>query len=345
MKIGIAVNISLERRTGVEEYVYNLLMNFPMLEESKEHRILIYSPNNLKWSFKKLWTQIRLSWEMFKNPPDVLFVPAHTFPLIHPKLVITIQGLEFEKLPKMYPFFKRLFLRWMTKRNIKKADRIIVPSQNTKDDLIKFYHADTNKIFVIHHGIGNPEVALDATQTAFDIAQTNKFIPYLLCLGRGDQRKNIQGLIKAFKILKQDHQIPHKLILAGPNIGYKIYKNLKDDVICTGYVDDNKKWSLLKNADVFIFPSFCEGFGIPVLEAQKVGTPVVAASTSSFPEILGDSALLVNPYHPTEIAEAIHKIIRNQNFSDELIKRGYENVQRFSWLKCAKETLEIIINA
>jgi len=349
MKIGIAVNISLERRTGVEEYVYNLLTNFPMLEESKEHRILIYSPDNLKWPFKKLWTQIRLSWEMFKNPPDVLFVPAHTFPLIHPRLVITIQGLEFEKLPKMYPFFKRLFLRWMTKRNVKKADRIIVPSQNTKDDLIEFYHADTSKIFVIHHGVGNPLPA--EAQSAKEGQAKTLNTPYLLYLGRGDQRKNIQGLIKAFKILKQDHQIPHKLILAGPNIGYKIYKNLKDDVICTGYVDDNKKWSLLKNADVFIFPSFYEGFGIPVLEAQKVGTPVVAASTSSFSEILGDhrhggasSALLVNPYRPTEIAEAIHKIIRNQNFSDELIKRGYENVQRFSWLKCTKETLEIITN-
>jgi glycosyltransferase involved in cell wall biosynthesis len=347
MRIGIAVNILLERRTGVEEYVYNLLTNFPMLEESKEHRILIYSPSSLKWPIKKFWTQIRLCWEMLKNPPDVLFVPVHTFPLIHPKLVITVQGLEFERLPKMYPFFKRLFLRWMTKRNIRKADKIIVPSQNTKNDLIEFYHADSSKIFVVHHGVGNPL----SVETLVK-AEADKYGPYILYLGRGDQRKNIQGLIKAFKILKQDHSIPHKLVLAGPNIGYKIYKELKNDVICTGYVDDAEKWSLLKNADVFVFPSFYEGFGIPVLEAQKVGTPVVAASTSSFPEVLGDprhggasSALLVNPYHPAEIAEAIHKIIRNQNFSDELVKRGYENVQQFSWLKCAKETFKIITNA
>jgi len=339
MRIGIAVNISLEHRTGVEEYIYNLLTNFPMLEESKEHRILIYSSSTLKWPIKKFWTQIRLCWEMLKNPPDVLFVPAHTFPLIHPKLVITVQGLEFERLPKMYPFFKKIFLRWMTKRNVKKADKIIVPSQNTKNDLIEFYHADSSKIFVVHHGVGIPSLA---TQ---DIKNPTLNTPYLLYLGRGDQRKNIQGLIKAFKILKQDHQIPHKLVLAGPNIGYKIYKKLKNDIICTGYVDDAEKWSLLKNADVFVFPSFYEGFGIPVLEAQRVGTPVVAASTSSFPEVLGSSALLINPYHPVEIAETIHKIIRNQNFSDELVKRGYENVQKFSWLKCAKETFKIIVNA
>lgn len=336
MKIGIAVNISLELRTGVEEYVYNLLMNFPMLEESKKHRILIYSPRSLKWPIKKFWTQIRLCWEMLKNPPDVLFVPAHTFPLIHPKLVITIQGLEFERLPKMYPFFKRLFLRWMTKRNVKRADRIIVPSQNTKSDLVEFYHADSSKIFVIHHGVGNP-LSIKG-ESNYKLQNTK----YILYLGRGDQRKNIQGLIKAFKILKQDHKIPHKLVLAGPNIGYKIYKDLKNDIICTGYVDDAEKWSLLRNADVFVFPSFYEGFGIPVLEAQKVGTPVVAASTSSFPEVLGSSALLVNPYHPAEIAEAIHKIIRNQVFSDELVKRGYENVQQFSWSKCAKETLKCL---
>jgi len=361
MKIAIAVNISLEHRTGVEEYIYHLLWNLPKIDGFKEHQFFLFTPSAieglppelsikiLKWPFRKFWTQIRLSWEMRKKEYDILFMPVHTFPLIHPKLIATIQGLEFERLPQMYSWFKRRFLRWITKRNIKKAEKIIVPSQNTKNDLIKYYpdvfkKVGTGKIFVVHHGVGNPEAA-------FDAGQTNKFGKYILYLGRGDQRKNIQGLIKAFRILKQEHQIPHKLVLAGPNMGYKITKDLKNDVVCTGYVDDDKKWELLKNADVFAFLSFYEGFGIPVLEAQRVGTPVVASSTSSMPEILGDpsssgasSALLVNPYHPRDIAEAIHKIIRNQAFSDEIVKRGYENVQRFSWRKCAEQTLKVILS-
>jgi len=165
---------------------------------------------------------------------------------------------------------------------------------------------------------------------------------YILYLGRGDQRKNINGLIKAFRILKQKYQIPHKLILAGPNIGYSVTRDIENDVIFTGYVADSRKWHLLKNAEVFVSPSFYEGFGITVLESQKVGTPVVASSTSSFPEVLRDSALLINPYHPTEIAEAIHKVLSNENLRNELIKKGYENVQRFSWPKCAEETLKVI---
>jgi glycosyltransferase involved in cell wall biosynthesis len=372
MRIGIAVNISLGHRTGVEEYIYHLLSNFPMFDDYKNHQFFLLAPSAtclpagkvegfptkiLKWPFKYGWTQIRLSWEMLKNKPDVLFVPVHTYPLIypalihrcrvHPKLIITIQGLEFERLPKLYPFFKRLFLHWMTKRNAKKANKIIVPSENTKNDLIKYYPdafkgVGASKIFVVHHGAGNPEAA-------FDAVDINEFGRYILYLGRSDRRKNINGLIKAFRILKQKYNIPHKLILAGPNIGYPVTRDIENDVIFTGYVADSRKWHLLKNAEVFVSPSFYEGFGITVLEAQRVGTPVVASSTSSFPEVLGDprkggasSALLINPYHPSEIAEAIHKIINHPELADDLIKRGYENVQRFSWPKCAEETLKVI---
>lgn len=143
---------------------------------------------------------------------------------------------------------------------------------------------------------------------------------YILYLGSNHKRKNIEGLKRAYEILKK--KIPHKLVLAGTD----------------GYVDD--KWDLLKNADVFVFPSFYEGFGFPVLEAQKAGAPVVASNRLS--EILGDSALLVDPCRPEEIAEAIYKVISNPELKQELIKKGQENTKRFSWSKCAEETLKII---
>jgi len=366
MKIAISVNIPLEHRTGVEEYIYHLLWNLSTIDGFENHQFFILTPQitetlkeiaegstadnrryilkELKWPFKKFWTIVRLSWEMHSNKYDILFVPAHLHPFLRKKtkLIVTIQGLEFEKLPRMYPFLKRKLLRWITEKNVKRANKIITPSKSTKNDLIKYYSVDKSKIFVVYHGVGNP-------QAAFDAGQTNKFGKYILYLGRGDLRKNINGLIKAFRILKKDHKIPHKLILVGPNIGYKITRDLKQDVICTGYINDEEKWGLLKNADVFVFPSFYEGFGLPILEAQKVGTPVVCSSISSMPEIVFNpsdrepSAVLVNPYKPSEIAEGIHKVIRNQAFSDELVKRGYENVQRFSWPKCAKETLDVIL--
>ncbi|OGZ31826.1 MAG: hypothetical protein A2V69_01025 [Candidatus Portnoybacteria bacterium RBG_13_40_8] len=167
MRIGIQVSSNLKNRTGVEEYIYQLLKHLPMVDDYGNHQFFIlapfisnevrniagYIPKVLKWPFKWGWTQIRLSLKMLRNKPDVLFVTAHTFPVIHPKLVITVQGLEFEAVPKMYSFFRRKILRFLTKRNAKKADKIIVPSETTKNDLIKFYKINPSKIFVVHHGV------------------------------------------------------------------------------------------------------------------------------------------------------------------------------------------------
>lgn len=153
MKIGIQISAGLKQKTGVGEYIYQLLKHLPMVDDYKNHQFFIYDRKTLKWPFKFGWTQIRLSWEMLKNKPDILFVPAHTYPLIHPKLVVAIQGLEFEAAPKTYGFIKRKMLRFLTKRNAKKAEKIIVPSQTTKNDLIKFYKINPNKIFIIHHGV------------------------------------------------------------------------------------------------------------------------------------------------------------------------------------------------
>jgi len=162
---------------------------------------------------------------------------------------------------------------------------------------------------------------------------------YILYLGNNHPRKNIDGIIAAFEILKEKYHIPHKLVLAGLKQDGKW-----EDIVFMSYVDENKKWELLKNAEVFVFPSFYEGFGMPVLEAQKSGVPVVASNISSFPEILGDSALLVSPQKPEEICEAIYKVLSDEYLSKELVRKGYENVKRFSWPKCAEETLKIITN-
>lgn len=316
MRIGIQVSSNLEKRTGVEEYIYQLLKHFPKVDDYGNHQFFLLNRESLKWPFKKGWTQFRLSWELLRNKLDVLFVPVHTPPLIHPKLVVVIQGLEYERVPEMYPNSQQKILRFLTKRNTKKAEKIIVPSECTKKDLIDLYRIKPEKIFVIPHGISEP----------LKFSDPIKLGKYILYLGSGHKRKNIDGIKKAFKILKEKHKIPHKLILAGVN----------------KHVDENEKWQLLKNADVFVFPSFYEGFGFPVLEAQTAGIPVVASNVSSLPEVLLGSALLVDPENPREIAGAVYRIIKNPKLRQLLIKKGQENAERFSWLRCAEQTLKII---
>jgi len=402
MLIGIdASRAFTKNRTGIEEYSYQVIKN--LRDKLSGHEVILYSRDSKlatcnsrrclgdielpeKWSVKTiklpcLWTQLGLSLEMLFHPLDVLFIPAHTVPIIHPKnTIVVIHGLEYEFCPEAYSRWERFYMRRVIKNSCRWAKTIIAVSKNTKRDLVKLYKVPEEEIKVIYEGISfspfgkggkraertggfeNREKKESIQSSgSFQIPLKNPPSPllqrgsekvkgekFLLFIGRLEKRKNVIGIIKAFEILKEKYNIPHKLILAGGK-GYG-YKNVKcqisnakcqNDIILTGFVSERKKWELLKNADVFLFPTFYEGFGLPILEAQSIGTPVVAGDNSSIPEIAG-SALLVNPYNPKEIAEAAYKLIKDKDLRNDIIEKGYENAKRFSWEKCAREIAEIL---
>ncbi|MCK4525681.1 MAG: glycosyltransferase family 4 protein, partial [Candidatus Andersenbacteria bacterium] len=169
---------------------------------------------------------------------------------------------------------------------------------------------------------------------------------YILYLGTLEPRKNIIGLIKAFEILNTKY----KLVIAGSKGWlyediFKIVKNspAKDNIIFTGFIDDKDKAALYGLADLFVYPSFYEGFGFPPLEAMAAGTPVITSNFSSLPEAVGDAAITVNPYNIDELTKAIEMVLFDEKLRDILIERGYKKVKNFSWEKCAKETLEFIL--
>ncbi len=403
MTIGINATAAIKQpRTGVEEYTYQLIKHLTMLPEAREHRFILYTrkwstnlsanftnkillspplekggdggifdfplPENfeikiLRWPLPFLWTQIRLAWEMLRQPPEALFIPVHILPIFHPQdSVVTIHGLEYEFFPEYYPILHRLYLRFSTKYAIKYARKIIAISENTKQDLIKLYDCETAKIEVVYHGISFPDViparfdeasarrakaGIQNSGSRIKCGMTEIERPYLLYLGRLEQKKNIDGILEAYKILKEKYQILHELVLAGtPGYGYKNIKakiqNTKYKIHNCGYVSEKEKWQLLSGADIFLFPSHYEGFGLPVLEAQTAGAPVVTAFSSCLPEVAGEGALFVDPKNPTQIAEAAKSIIDDKALRDKLIKSGYENLKRFSWEKCAQETLKIL---
>jgi len=399
MTIGINAAAAIKQpRTGVEEYAYQLIKHLTMLPEAKEHRFLLYlpavnisssepegrvekfstSPDNkyfdfplpenfivkeLKWPMP-MWTQLRLASKMLFNKPDVLFVPVHVLPLVHPKnSVVTIHGLEYEYFPKMYPWRHRQYLRWSTRYAVSHARNIIAASENTKNDLIKFYGADESKIRVVHHGVsfchsgesqnpvrqladGSPRIKYGASLVKPGMIDVSR--PYLLYVGRIELKKNILGILEAYKILKERYKIPHELVLAGsPGFGYEKIKfqvsSFKFPVRELGYVSEAEKSQLLSNADVFLFPSLYEGFGFPILEAQAAGVPVVTSNVSSIPEIVGDGAFFIDPKNSQGIAESVYKLIDGNGLRDKLVELGFENVKRFSWEKCARETLKILL--
>lgn len=487
-----------KRKTGVEEYIYEILSQWKE-KAVKQANITLYVKRaplpacpltrNDNFNVRVLkapfaWTLVRMSLELLKvkfqcifgvysqrklSVPNqrklsVLFIPAHVVPVFcGMPAVVTIHGLEFEHYPQYYPFWHRLYLKWMTRLSCRRATSIIAVSESTKEDLIRFYHVNPEKITVIHHGANTPndydydnnndndttsshseatkspkdlerfqqygrdpslapshserseesdcpavilkarrarrnpcfnhrtlrlppqgdtEILRRLTAPQDDIGNSSEVespeggftqgrLPrssaaYILYLGRIELKKNILNIIRAFNLFKSKVKCQRSnvsLVLAGPpGYGYKKVKrevrsvNCEEDIILTGYVTEEEKWELLKNAEVFLFPTFYEGFGMPVLEAQAVGTPVVTSDVGAAREVTRNlheietkltrsSAILVDPSKPKQIADAVHKILTDRKLRENLIKAGKNNAKRFSWKRCADATLLLLKEA
>jgi glycosyltransferase involved in cell wall biosynthesis len=365
MIIGIdASRAFVKNKTGIEEYSYRVIKH--LREHLKDQQVILYTrpggdeqvdfnlPKNweikvLSWRY--LWTQVALSLELFINPIDTLFVPAHTLPFIHPKnSVVTIHGLEYEFSPESYSFYSRLFHRFFIKKSCKWASKIITVSEKTKQDLHKMYGVQTQKMKVIPNGFAAPKSSKNIFKEGNKkTKQGSKLEKYLFFIGRLEERKNILGIIKSFEILKEEYKYSGKLILAGqPGHGYsEIQKALsrskfKKDIEQLGFLEDDKKWGLLQGADLFMFPSHSEGFGIPIVEAQSMKTPVITSDRSPMKETIGDERALVNPDSPEDIANVANKILQDEQLQEDIIQRGLKNAQQFSWEKTSEAIGKIL---
>ncbi|EKE15841.1 MAG: group 1 glycosyl transferase [uncultured bacterium] len=358
-KIGIdGSRAFIGKRTGIEEYSYQIIKH--LRDFFVDDEIILYIRNSQEvdfelpknWKIRKMrfprfWTQIRLSWEMLFHSPDILFIPAHTVPFIHPKkTVVVIHGLEYEMYPQAYSLLERIYMRFVIKNSCRWADKIICVSENTKMDVEKLYGVDEKKIKVIYEGYNIFQDFDFSQKTSFDL---DKIKPYILFIGRIEERKNVKGIVEAFDFIKEKYGIPHKLLLVGKKgYGYEEAQKridiskYKEDIVEVGYVSEEEKYVFLKNAEVFVFPSFYEGFGLPILEAQNAFVPVVTSNVSSIPEVADDAVFYANPNNFEEIAENIYILISNREAKENIVKRGIENVKRFSWAQCAKEISELL---
>lgn len=296
---------------------------------------------------------------------DLYFNPHFfTAPLsVGSKKIITFHDLSFERYPGFFSRRKRLWQRFLmaAQQEAKKADKIIAVSQSTKDDLINLYGLEPGKIRVIYSGVGkqfrpikNGSVALKLTAQSTVKLKKKYNLPdrFVLYFGTIEPRKNLIGLIKAFELLKRQgkrgSQI--KLVIAGTN-GW-LYKDIlktaqeskyRRDIIFTGFIEDKDKPYLYNLAELFVYPSFFEGFGFPPLEAMACGLPTIVSHTSSLPEVVGQGALMIDPYNIDELAWAMEIALTDSNLKERLIKKGIAQAKKFSWSKCAKETLKVLV--
>ena len=249
--------------------------------------------------------------------------------------IITVHDiipLLFKKFHKKQYFYFKYLLSFALKR----ARKIITPSNHTKQSLLKWYGLDGDKIQVIPNGARMPENG--------DLLWEFKLVEkYILYVGRICPMKNIVSLLKAFNQLKD--KIPHKLVICGEGKEYlekavksgelKNFEYENDQVVVLGYVSDQQIYNLYKNAALFIFPSFAEGFGLPPLESMKLGCPVIASNAESLPEVCGDAAYYINPSDVTQMAQGIYRILTNKKVRNTMIRKGYKRADLFSWQKSA----------
>jgi glycosyltransferase involved in cell wall biosynthesis len=306
---------------------------------------------------KKLWTQFGLARELFRRPVDVLFVPAHTLPIFRPrkiKTVVTIHDLGYEYLPQYHKFPHKLWLNKSTVYAVKSASHIISVSEATRDDLISKLKASHKKISVIYEGFALTPNKLKSTSNLEELKKKYSIgDEYVLFLGTIQPRKNLLRLVQAFdQVIKNQFvskMYPNlKLVLIGKNgwMNQDIYEEPKrlgivDSVLFLGHLPDDEVGVIMQNALCFAFPSLFEGFGIPIIEAQASGIPVVTSHKKPMTEIGGNACEYVNPEDVSSIADGIVQVLTHKEQSQLLRKRGFQNIMRFSWQKAARETLQV----
>lgn len=362
MVIGIDASraFSLDR-TGTEEYSYRVIMHLRRAIPSDIDVVLYLRdgrspdfPLPSNWRFKVLkipflWTQVGLSWEMLFHPPDVIFVPAHAVPVIHPAdTVVTIHGLEYERCPEAYRYYERRVLRFLTRLSCRYARRIIAVSESTRNDLIRLYSVSGDKIRVVHEG--GPESSGDGIvggDLPFAIRK-----PFFLFIGRLEKRKNVGRIIEAFDMFRKAHGTDCQLVLAGsPGFGYpqileaKKVARFSEDIVLTGHISEEEKSALLAEAELFLFPSLCEGFGLPILEAQNAGIPVITSDVSSMPEVAGNGAIFVPPESASILAETMNRVVNDATLKSKIVGEGRLNVKRFSWEECSRGIAEELLRS
>jgi glycosyltransferase involved in cell wall biosynthesis len=372
MLIGIdASRATAARRTGTENYSLNLIRE--LLAQGQDRRFRLYFnqapatglfPEGTEGRvipFPRLWTHLRLSWEMLSDPPDLLFVPSHVLPLAHPRCTaVTVHDLGYHYYPEAHTTFQNIYLRWSTRYNAGAATRVLADSEATRQDLIRYYGTPEEKIAVVYPGRDENLGPVDGAESLAGLrARYGLSDSYFLYVGTLHPRKNLVRLVQAFASLLQtlaatsNHSNDElQLVLAGQKGWYyeEIFAEVRklgltERVVLTGYVPDADLGGLLSGALAFVFPSLYEGFGLPVLEAMACGTPVVCSRVSSLPEVAGDAALLVDPLETDEISQALNQIVVDQGLRRVLVERGFQQVQLFSWRRCAQETLQVLEDA
>jgi glycosyltransferase involved in cell wall biosynthesis len=361
MRVAVDAHAIGQRLTGNEVYVRNLLCRYPLLEPAAEFITYVSSPDAERWipeHFSKrpvsknpfvrlgkdLGTRLR------EDRPDLVHV-QYTAPLRCPvPIVVTIHDVSYMEHPEYFPTPRAWQLRISTRQTIKQAAKIITVSEFSRQRISKVFGVDPDDITVTPEAAEDCFRPINRDAARAQVAEKLRISgPYLLHVGDWHPRKNQVGLIRAFRELLAAHpDLPHKLVLTGKRTWFarrvldEIRRSgLEERIVLTDFVDDDILPALYNAADVFIFPSFYEGFGLPALEAMACGRPVVCSETTALPEVVDGAALLFDPHSIREQMRAVSDLLLDKELYARMEKKSLQRAACFDWRDTARRTLDV----
>lgn len=358
--------------TGVEAYssaiIRHLLEKIKTNPHGRFNRVHLYTPRPLPpnflngqfpfaeervITFPRLWTQVRLSAEMLSEPPDVLFIPGHVLPIIHPrKSVVTIHDVAFMSFPRAYGWANRAYLRFSTWLAVREAEKILVPSHAVASDLVTYFSCPPQKIQVVHHGYDMPSSApSEISQTTLEGFGLASDTPYIFYVGRLEEKKNLVRLIEAFLQFHEKHPA-WKLVLAGSRgFGFQAIFDAVEkhdawsDIIMPGYITDEERDILYRHCRFSAFTSLAEGFGFPILESLSYGKDILLSDLPIMHEIVGErfKGTFVNPLDTASIAAGLTTLATSTATTSPERHAVLTRVpQQYTWSQAAEETLRVL---
>jgi glycosyltransferase involved in cell wall biosynthesis len=366
MHIGIDAHAIGARQGGNETYIKNLIK--ALAEIDGENRYTIYLANSAaarEWSGRYpnftvrllppptplVRVPVALAFELRIRPVDLLHVQYTAPPFCPAPVIATIHDLAFEHMPETFTRRGSFQLKLTVRKTARKAARIATVSEYSRLDLIRTYKLPPEKVVVTYNGVESRfsprESYVNETEAIgrrFGIQRR-----FLLTVGSLQPRKNLVRLIRAYsKLRSESDDFTHQLVIVGRKLWLadEIFTEVSrqkwsKDVILTDYVKDEDLPALYRAADIFVYPSLFEGFGLPPLEAMACGTPVITSNTSSLPEVVGDAAVLIDPYDHQDLVGALLKVVRDTPLRARMRDMGIEQAKKFTWHAAAEKTLEL----
>ncbi len=361
--MNIALDIRMINYSGIGTYVRGLLEGFSALADEDVSFYLIGSepqaprvPSGLRYEYGRLSLPIYSLREHLFYPrtvPDVfcLHYPHYHCPASYRgRLVVTIHDLNHFLFPDYLPSnLHHMAASWVLKRSIRRASRIITGSEYIKGELIEYLHAEAEKIEVIPHAVSEELKPCDDQERLAQFQQRHQLpAQYLLAVGINKPHKNYVFLLQVLAHCWQSKAIELPMVFCGisergrANLIATIESlNIGSRVIFLPYLNYSDLALVYAGAVALVFPSLYEGFGLPLLEAMKMGVPIAASKSPPLPEIAGDAAVWFDPTDMDDAAAAIQRVVGDQQVRTSLIKQGHERVKAFSWGKSARATLDV----